>query len=136
MFQKMKSRKGFTLIEMLVVIAIIAVLVAIVVPTVTAATGKAAAAANAANLRSVASQVAILTAQGEDATGTLTGTANGTLTVGTKSIEAPVAKAVSDLNVTKGTVMTVKIQENNIVATYGEVTISDFADYAETGEAD
>lgn len=45
--------KGFTLIEMLVVIAIIAVLVAIVVPTVSNGTKKAQAAADAANLRTI-----------------------------------------------------------------------------------
>lgn len=44
--------KGFTLIEMLVVIAIIAVLVSVIIPTVTSATDKAEAAADAANLRS------------------------------------------------------------------------------------
>ena len=47
------SRKGFTLIEMLVVIAIIAVLVAIIVPTVSSATTRAKAATDAANLRSI-----------------------------------------------------------------------------------
>lgn len=46
------NKKGFTLIEMLVVIAIIAVLVSIVIPTVSATTTKAKAAADAANLRS------------------------------------------------------------------------------------
>ena len=50
---KKMNKKGFTLIEMLVVIAIIAILVAIVIPTVTSATKKAAAATNAANLRSM-----------------------------------------------------------------------------------
>ena len=49
----MRNKKGFTLIEMLVVIAIIAILVAIIIPTVTSATTKAAAATNAANLRSL-----------------------------------------------------------------------------------
>ena len=48
-----RTRRGFTLIEMLVVIAIIAVLVAVIIPTVTSATTKAKAAADAANLRSV-----------------------------------------------------------------------------------
>lgn len=48
----MRNKKGFTLIEMLVVIAIIAVLVSVIIPTVTAATDKAAAATDAANLRS------------------------------------------------------------------------------------
>ena len=47
------NKKGFTLIEMLVVIAIIAVLVAIIIPVVVASTDKAEAAADAANLRSV-----------------------------------------------------------------------------------
>ena len=49
----MRKNKGFTLIEMLVVIAIIAVLVSIVIPVVGTATTKAEAAADAANLRSV-----------------------------------------------------------------------------------
>ena len=47
------NKKGFTLIEMLVVIAIIAVLVAIIIPVVVSSTDKAEAAADAANLRSV-----------------------------------------------------------------------------------
>lgn len=49
----MRSKKGFTLIEMLVVIAIIAVLVSIIVPTISNSTAKAKAAADAANLRTV-----------------------------------------------------------------------------------
>ena len=47
------NRRGFTLVEMLVVIAIIAILVAVVVPTVANATKKAQAATDAANLRAV-----------------------------------------------------------------------------------
>lgn len=47
----MRNKKGFTLIEMLVVIAIIAVLIAIVIPTVTSSSTKAEAAVDAANLR-------------------------------------------------------------------------------------
>ena len=48
-----QKRKGFTLIEMLVVIAIIAILVAIIVPTISNANVKAKAAADAANLRTI-----------------------------------------------------------------------------------
>lgn len=46
-----RSQKGFTLVEMLVVIAIIAILVAMLVPTVMGTTKKAQAAADAANLK-------------------------------------------------------------------------------------
>ena len=53
------NKKGFTLIEMLVVIAIIAILVSIVVPTVSNSTMKATAATNAANLRSYKAELAI-----------------------------------------------------------------------------
>ena len=54
--RKRLNKKGFTLIEMLVVIAIIAVLVAIIIPVTVSATTKADAAADAANLRSVLGQ--------------------------------------------------------------------------------
>ena len=51
------NKKGFTLIEMLVVIAIIAVLVAIVIPVVGNSTEKAREAADAANVRAAIAQV-------------------------------------------------------------------------------
>ena len=53
------NKKGFTLIEMLVVIAIIAVLVSIVIPTVSSSTAKAKAATDAANLRSAKAAITI-----------------------------------------------------------------------------
>jgi len=59
------NKKGFTLIEMLVVIAIIAVLVAIVIPTVTSATEKAKEAADAANIRSAIATVTTQALSGE-----------------------------------------------------------------------
>lgn len=51
------NKKGFTLIEMLVVIAIIAVLVAIVIPVVGNSTEAAKEAADAANIRAAISEV-------------------------------------------------------------------------------
>ena len=54
---KKMNKKGFTLIEMLVVIAIIAVLVSIVIPTVNTATEKAREAADVANIRSAVATV-------------------------------------------------------------------------------
>ena len=63
--KKTRDQKGFTLLEMLVVIAIIAVLVAIIIPTVMSSTDKAAAAADAANLRSVLGQLNAVLMSGE-----------------------------------------------------------------------
>ena len=51
------NKKGFTLIEMLVVIAVISILVAIVIPTVTTATEKAKLATDAANIRAAIATV-------------------------------------------------------------------------------
>lgn len=48
---KLKNRKGFTLVEMLIVVAIIAILVAVSIPLVTGALDKARDATDAANER-------------------------------------------------------------------------------------
>ena len=72
--KKRLNKKGFTLIEMLVVIAIIAVLVAIIIPVTNAATAKANAAADAANLRSVMGEANILLVA-KDPTGSILQTA-------------------------------------------------------------
>lgn len=76
------NKKGFTLIEMLVVIAIIAVLVAIIIPTVTSSTTKAQAATNAANLRSVKAEIVTTMLGGGGTTGSgLTVDKDGNVTV-------------------------------------------------------
>ena len=59
------NKKGFTLIEMLVVIAIIAILVAIVIPVVSNATEKAKEAKDAANIRSAVAELTIAQLTGE-----------------------------------------------------------------------
>lgn len=61
----MKNKKGFTLIEMLVVIAIIAILVAVVIPVVGNSTEKAKAATDAANLRAVYAELNIHVLNGD-----------------------------------------------------------------------
>ena len=65
---KKMNKKGFTLIEMLVVIAIIAILVAIVIPTVTNATTKAKEATDVANIRSAIAEDEIETLKDDTAT--------------------------------------------------------------------
>lgn len=59
------NKKGFTLIEMLVVIAIIAVLVSIVIPVVGNSTEKAKEAKDAANIRSAIAEVTTKALAGE-----------------------------------------------------------------------
>ena len=59
MFRK-KGKKGFTLVEMLVVIAVIAILVSMIMPMFSRANVKSAAAANAANLRAVKGQLSTM----------------------------------------------------------------------------
>jgi prepilin-type N-terminal cleavage/methylation domain-containing protein len=58
------NKKGFTLIEMLVVIAIIAVLVSIIIPVVGNSNAKAQAATDAANLRSAKATLTIAVLNG------------------------------------------------------------------------
>ena len=52
MLKKFTNKKGFTLMEMLIVVAIIAILVAIAIPTFSGSLAKANAATDLANIRS------------------------------------------------------------------------------------
>lgn len=63
MLKKLTNKKGFTLMEMLIVVAIIAVLVAIAIPTFNGALTKAKEATDVANIRAAYAdwQVSILT---------------------------------------------------------------------------
>ena len=80
--KRTKDNKGFTLVEMLVVIAIIAVLVAIIIPTITSASTRSKAAADAANLRTVLGEANNATLQGQ-----------GIQSVIDANIEAPPSKS-------------------------------------------
>ncbi|MDY3771736.1 MAG: prepilin-type N-terminal cleavage/methylation domain-containing protein [Candidatus Faecousia sp.] len=57
--KKIKNTKGFTLMEMLIVVAIIAILIAIAIPTFTAQLEKAREAADIANIRSKYSEAMV-----------------------------------------------------------------------------
>ncbi len=58
MFSK-KNEKGFTLMEMLIVVAIIAILIAILIPTFNAQLEKSREAADAANIRAAYAEVMV-----------------------------------------------------------------------------
>ena len=66
--RKMKNKKGFTLMEMLIVVAIIAILIAIAIPTFANSLNKARVATDEANIRAgYASVMAdVLTNEGEN----------------------------------------------------------------------
>ena len=126
--KKLTNKKGFTLIEMLVVIAIIAILVAIIIPTVTSATTKANAATDAANLRSAKAAITI-------------GVLDGSITKDNKNTTCTADKfGIPEKSKTDGTsTFTVDIAEENgktgktVTVKYGEFTIADFAAVADKG---
>ena len=127
------NKKGFTLIEMLVVIAIIAVLVSIIIPTVTSATDKAAAATNAANLRSIKAELttAVLTAGKDGATvrgiTIKTDTTNGYAIDASKFDNSVTFKEVTGY--TDGFAATAT-KADGIIVTYGGLKIDQWAKLA------
>jgi type IV pilus assembly protein PilA len=59
--QKRKDKRGFTLMEMLIVVAIIAILIAIAIPTFSSSLDEARESADQANLRAAKAVVAVKT---------------------------------------------------------------------------
>ena len=143
---KKMNKKGFTLIEMLVVIAIIAVLVSIIIPVVGNSTDKAAAATNAANLRSCKAEIttAYLTNDtgrwtfGAIATGSTTGTvttAEGNLPTFKDMAKAPSAPTGYTFKGTynaNGGFSATYDANGNIIVTYDGLRIDDWAALANT----
>lgn len=161
--KKAGNKKGFTLIEMMVVIAIIAALVGILVPTVTTARTKAAAATNAANLRAAKGEFTTMKLLNSDDYSAWTG--GITAVVGVTAVNeqfvvsgdpnAGKAKAGTPLTVTaknavemrdgdvyvaEGTAMNAQILEDaegddEVYVTYNDLPIAYFAAVAEFGTA-
>ena len=134
------NKKGFTLIEMLVVIAIIAVLVSIIIPTVSNSTLKASAAANAANLRSLQAEMTTqmlisedtFTAQGitftkgQDGAYTMGATTNMTVTF--KDLTATQVET-SGFNADAGLAAAIDANQN-VTVSYDGLTITQWGDLA------
>ena len=129
------NKKGFTLIEMLVVIAIIAVLVAIIIPTVSSATTKAKAAADAANLRAAVAEGTVDYLGDKNNTDGMvhftkaTNGAGGTIAASTDATAIPKCKTDAGWDFE----VTYDLSLQQVVATFGGHTIEEFATAAETG---
>ena len=140
--KKLTNKKGFTLIEMLVVIAIIAVLVAIIIPVVSSATVKAAAATDAANLRSFKAEITTAYLSGDTSKVTVEKTESGGYTVSLPAdgIKTPEMKALGE-EVDKCAANTgltdngfaVIYDGSAFTVTYQGYKIADFAKVAEEG---
>ena len=97
---KKNNNKGFTLMEMLIVVAIIAVLVAIAIPVFTNQLEKAREATDAANIRSAYAEVMTDTGRTTDTTGTKND--NGVTKKVTDNGEATWSKDVAPVQKQKG----------------------------------
>lgn len=60
---KRNNKKGFTLVELIVVIAIIAVLALILIPAISGYVGRATSERNRANVRAIYSQIVLINTQ-------------------------------------------------------------------------
>lgn len=135
--KKLTNKKGFTLIEMLVVIAIIAVLVAIIIPVVTNSTTKAAAAANAANLRSIKAEATTdLLNDVADSDGYVHYAPGATAQNGSFTVQdtAPKSKACGDCSKDTKASVVINTTTGNVDVTYDGFTIDQFAAVAESGD--
>lgn len=120
--KKLKNSKGFTLVEMLIVVAIIAILIAIAIPSFNNSLEKAREAADIANIRNAYSEAMVdYLSEGKDSTGT--GTAQTPAMTQTKSgwqsITWPTYLGTG-LTVEKGNIVTVTVTTGDA----GEVKVT------------
>ena len=124
MLKKFTNKKGFTLMEMLIVVAIIAILVAIAIPTFSGQLEKARQATDVANIRAAYAEASVKYLSGDGATA---GTADtpalkstdfsaldADLTIGTKKL----SEIKTEANAAKGDQITVTV--NGTTVTYAK----------------
>ena len=124
-----KDKKGFTLMEMLIVVAIIAIIVAIAIPTFSNALTKAKVAADKANVRAYYAQVAAnyMLAEDEDAATAALGTdatdATTGLVVSGTAVEMQAGKYTTKTDTTANTWTITYTPEKNPTK-YGTLTLT------------
>ena len=91
MFKFMKSKKGFTLVELMIVVVIMAILVAVAVPIFSAVTKNAQKKTCAANIREIVSQISNHCMGGDDSGVVINETATFTIKVDATTKKAAVA---------------------------------------------
>lgn len=117
--KKIKNTKGFTLMEMLIVVAIIAILIAIAIPTFTAQLEKAREAADIANIRSTYSEAMVAYLEGNSTAAVTKDTASKMTQTksGWEYVEWPDYLGKTDIPTpTKGQTVTVTVATDGTVS--------------------
>ena len=114
---KKNNKKGFTLVELVIVVAVMAILVAVAIPTIGSITGKATAAVYDSNCRTIESVIKL--EEAEHAAGN-----DGTVTLATSDIQEALEDAKLGI---EGEEFSYDPTTGMVAASGGSITIT-FAD--------
>lgn len=116
--KKLTNKKGFTLMEMLIVVAIIAILVAILIPTIGSSLTSAKEAADVANIRAAYAQYQTAKIQGD------TTVSVPTITGNTITVTSAFGNFTADINYTAKFSMTAATPTSPAIIQYGAVKLN------------
>lgn len=118
--KKLKNSKGFTLMEMLIVVAIIAVLVAIAIPTFTNQLEKAREATDLANLRGAYAQVMAAALTNAESDTNINLVRDGADGAAVWSIEVPATQTVANWQTKDVKVAGIEMNDDNCTTKGGK----------------